>query len=39
MVGLLGEDVFRLEVVVGDADGMKMLESAKDLGNVEADDD
>ncbi|KAL4381035.1 hypothetical protein AHAS_Ahas04G0093200 [Arachis hypogaea] len=30
--------LYRLQVVVGDADGVKMLESAKDLGNVEADD-
>lgn len=36
--GLLDEDVFGFEVAVGDVHGMEVLESAEDLGDIEADD-
>ena len=38
MSGLLDEDVFGFEVAVGDVHGMEVLESAEDLGDIEADD-
>lgn len=38
VAGLLDEDVFGFEVAVHDVHGVKVVESAEDLGEVEADD-
>lgn len=38
MAGLLNEDVFWLQIAVGNAHAVEMLESANDLRQVEADD-
>ena len=38
VAGVLDEDVLGLEITVDDAEGVKMVESAEDLCQIEADD-
>lgn len=38
MAGLLDKDILRLQIAVGDAEAMEVLESADDLGQIESND-